>query len=138
MCLVIDIDRHQYEDTGFACRIFKPLIAKKSFTVYKILRFTKGILQTPFQGTPIYFISDETVMTAPMMSYYKSGWCVDIGIHAFEKKTSAQYYLKVFGSETPTYGLAIYEAIVPVGVKYFYGVDEDIVCEKLIIKNKTI
>jgi len=74
-------------------------------------------------------------MIAPMMSHYISGWCVCIGIHAFEKKASAREYLKNFNS---LYNVAIYEAIIPVGTKYFYGTNGTIVSEKLIVKNKIV
>ena len=137
MCLVIDSHCHYSSSEGYHIK-FTPLTAKIPLTVYKILYSTKGILQTPFWRTRINFITDEVVISAPMMDYYQKGWCVDIGIHAFENKASAKAYLKLWKRHYLTLKFVIYEAIIPVGTKYFCGINDTIVSEKLIIKNKIV
>lgn len=138
MCLVISDLHHQYVQDGSICARLKPLIAQTPLTVYKVLNFNNGNLQTPFQKKCINFISDNAVLEAPMMDYYKGGWGVDIGIHAFETKTDARAHLDFWNTIDLIFNLAIYEAIIPVGTKYFYGINGTIVSEKLIIKNKIV
>lgn len=137
MCLVINNHCHHACSEGY-CIKFEPLIAKIPLTVYKVLNYAEGILQTPFRETRINFITDEVVMSAPMMDYYQKGWCVDIGIHALENTAGARAALKIWSHRNITLNLVIYKAIIPVGTKYFCGMSNAIVSEKLIIKNKIV
>lgn len=137
MCLTINTRRHLYSGS-FPCTEYVPLVAKKPFIVYKILNSIKDGLQTPFQKTHIDFISGNAVLEAPMMDHYQNSLYVNIGIHAFEKRVTAEYSLKVWSCSDTTLNLAIYEAIIPAGTKYFCGLNDAIVSEKLIIKNKIV
>lgn len=138
MCLVISERRHLYSKESLSCPEFKPLIAQTPLTVYKVLKFNSDGLQTPFKKKDINFISGNAVLEAPMMDHYKDGWCVDIGIHAFQTKTDARAYLEFWSYFDLTLNSAIYEAVIPVGTRYFYGTNGTIVSEKLIIKNKIV
>lgn len=138
MCLIINDRRHlrSYPEKFYVR--FEPLIVQKSLTVYKVLNSNNGVLQTPFQRKCLHFISNNAVLEAPMMDYYRGGHGIEIGIHAFEKKITAQFFLKLWSHADTKFNLTIYEAIIPVGTKYFYGTKDMIVSEKLIIKNKIV
>ena len=71
-----------------------------------------------------------------MMDHYRDSsviCTIKIGIHAFYNKNIA---VSLASLQKENY--AVFEAIIPPFTKYFVGLAGDIVCEKLIIKNKII
>lgn len=137
MCLLIDHSKHNFDCQNY----YEPKTIRLSKKVYKMLYIVSiynNTYYTPYQGVTVKFKDEKAVLEAPtMMDHYRNNWgmvVVEIGIHAFYKKDTALAKLASLQDES----YAIFEAIIPAGTKYFYGVGGEIVSEKLIIKNKIV
>lgn len=120
MCLFINVSRHPDN---------KPIILDEDLKVFKYLDINKRKIfntkySTPFRHKNILFLFGKCILKAkldepdPFDSVFK-------GIHAcINKSMLSMDYIE-------------FKAIIPKGTKVYFGTDNDIVAEKLIIyKNK--
>lgn len=127
MCLTIDNIKHSDLKP---IRLDKDLVVSKSLLGpnLKILWpcdpwWLKSICNfiTPCQYKPIHFLFGKCILRAKLdkpqeSKYYRNGFIINKGIHShFRKYTD------------------LYPAIIPKGTLVYYGIDGDIVAEKLII-----
>ena len=96
--------------------------------VYKILATNlSGELITPYMGCQINFINKKCILSAKLNINDFSE--INEGIHAYYKFHNAK------SDVDDLYKCKVYKAIIPPFTKYFYGVNGEIVAEKMIIKN---
>ena len=130
MCLFIDTNIHSERMRyGNFKKLPKPFIARTNIVVYKNLSKIKNAIYTPYQRNFIrfnvngiyYLESNLTQKKYPFgYEYLDRGYYIYEGIHSFTKKNTF-----VPGS--------IYYAIIPKGSMYYFGNNDDIVSDKLII-----
>ena len=106
----------------------KPLVAKKDFKVYKIL---KNKL-TPWRGfhyePGIHYYQDKKLKPIKIKSVFGYYFKIDEGLHCFKDKESAIEYISNYLNIT----YRIVEMIIPKGSQYFIGKIGDIVTNNLI------
>lgn len=119
MCLIIDRKKHI---------LLHPKISLFPIKVYKILHTNlSGELITPYMGYRINFINKKCILSAKL-NIGNSSDIINEGIHAYYKSHIAK------SDVNELYKCKIYKAIIPPFTKYFYGVQGEIVAEKMIIK----
>jgi len=111
----------------------KPKVATKDIKVYKILKEINSNYLTPYMRERINFINGKADLPPVKIKAYwdwlTSRFFVDEGYHSFTTVKEAKFSLNFnFRSN-----VAIFNAIIPKGTKYFIGKYNDIVSEKLII-----
>lgn len=146
MCLEISTKYHSNPK--------KPLIAEEDIEVVKFLKkprtvsyssvdymtgkvitkWQEEVLCTPFMGVPIEFDENgECVLKSgkirPKFESCIEAYIVEEGIHAYRKQLAWD------SSEVPSL-FAPFRAYIPKGTKYYMGESDDIVAEKMVIKNE--
>lgn len=123
MCLIIDQSKHKTGKNNRFCAKMSLFPIK----VYKILAISRsGKLITPCIGYQINFINKKCVLSAKFNII--NSLEIHEGIHAyykFNKAKSVRYDIRIY---------RIYKAMIPPFTKYFYGINGEIVAEKMIIK----
>jgi hypothetical protein len=132
----------------------KPLIAEEDIEVVKYLKkpcivayssvdFATGksikkwreeVLCTPFMNEPIEFDENgECILKSgtiiPVFESCINAYIVEVGIHAYRKEMDS-LSLQFTPPCTP------FRAYIPKGTKYYIGENDDIVAEKMVIKNE--
>ena len=140
MCLVINFKKHS---SNIKTGKYRPRISIFPIVVYKVLyKKEYGISwYTPQRDFPIEFHNNKCVMESDMVSSYASDSYVDLvfqGIHAFTESGIAIHASRFWETNGFIKNYHVFKAIIPPFTKYFIGINDDIVSEKLIIKNKII
>ena len=120
MCLFINVSRHPDN---------KPIILDEALKVFKYLVRNKKIFKpkykTPYWDKCVPFLFGKCTLTSNMDGP-EPGGKIRKGIHAC---VDSDYYMSQSYRE--------FDAIIPKGTKVYFGDNNDIVAEKLIIyKNK--
>ena len=110
----------------------KPFVAEKDIIVYKALDHRdsstgKKTLRTPYQYCPISFTDGKCVMDGDLECTYDKN--VSIGFHTFTSEGLISLVCEMFTATKMTK----HWAIIPKGSKYFIGIEDEIVSNKLII-----
>lgn len=123
MCLIIDESKHKTGKNNRFCAKMSLFPIK----VYKILAISfSGKLITPYIGYQINFINKKCILSAKLNIVNSSE--IKEGIHAYYKFNNAK-------SDVDDIRVCrIYKAMIPPFTKYFYGINGEIVAEKMIIK----
>ena len=134
MCLIVKLSKIDKLLLIFnKKRYLKPKVATKDIKVYKILKEIHSNYLTPYMRERINFINGKADLPTVKIKAYKN-WLlgeffVEEGYHSFITLKEAKFNLNFnFRSN-----VAIFNAIIPKGTKYFIGTYNDIVSEKLII-----
>lgn len=110
----------------------KPFIAEKDIIVYKALGnyYCFGIkhFYTPFMNYPIVFVDGKCIISSVLQT--NSSPYVRNGVHACVNENLIKITIEFF-SETKK--ITKHWAIIPKGSKYYFGADEDIVSNELIV-----
>lgn len=114
MCLYID---HRKNKGHF---IHCPTVAVKPIIVYKFISIRNNFLYAPFRYYCYGSYQSSLSIKEPRLAKYAIN-SVSIGIHSYIKRI------------IPYPCTSLYYCIIPLGAKYYVGIDNDIVSDKLII-----
>ena len=121
MCLTIDSKLHSD---------LKPLVARKNISVYKVLLLNGTKWITPYAETEVHFVFKKAKLKSRVLRKY--GIYVTEGIHACTNSKEARAMARRFSNSV------VFDAVVPKGTKFYFGNENDIVAEKLIIKYEAL
>lgn len=128
----------------------QPLIAEEDITCYKVLEeMDDGSLRTPYREVIISnnVLSSECFQNVPTKiqdedfaiyknDFHTSNFRIEKGIHSFKTLETAKE--EIFILNTCLQGAEFYivkEAIIPKGVKYWVGQNNEYCSEKIIFKD---
>ena len=137
MCLIVDTKIHKRK--FLFSRKPKYLIAKEDIKCYKVLlshnEFIK-VYTTPYRCYPVNFVDGRAELKAKIKSPKSietticTAYGINEGIHSCCCYTKALCYKKILKP------VKIFDAIIPKGTKYYIGVGDEFVSERLIIREK--
>ena len=121
MCLIVDMYRH-FER--------KPIILKEDLECFKVLKYFIGIANyyTPYQEYPI----ELNTLYITKMSSRGCGREIHKGFHSFVNVENISSTMILFSNKK------VFKAIYPKGTRIYYGIDGDIVGNKIIITDEEI
>lgn len=124
MCLYIDKEKHPN---------YKSIILEKDKVVYKLLECTNNRYSTPYKNMSVIF----NCLYTSNIERYTSSWgysefLIEKGLHSFVNmidptilKANSKY-------------MKIFKAIIPKGSEVYYGTNDDIVSNQLIITDEEV
>ena len=113
----------------------KGKVTMKTITVYKVLIRRIGYCETPFMLKEVNFQNNQCILRSKLEK--TDNYTIDIGLHACTTINEAKSIVCDLRRISVVHAY-IYKAEIPRGSRYFLGCNEDIVSDKLIIKNETI
>lgn len=132
MCLFVDSKFHK--KTIF--NRYRPVVLNHDYLVYKVLEENDGYIYTPYQIMPINFADGMADLKKIPFRGNKKQFIKGGGYHAFVKKYMADDCAWHINDLTLVQDRDVFYAVIPKGTKVYFGVEDDIVAERMIIFDK--
>lgn len=139
MCMTVVKGRHKRVMPGV--KVFLPVVLEKDLPVFKLLRVGAATSPEPYYMSPImrYLYSMDVVMeerdVGALWEVEGVGCEVSAGLHAYTNEGNA--ILVTGGYVNLDYeSLAVFKATIPKGSRVYFGRNDTIVSDQLIVHSK--